>query len=192
MKGKFDVFLVSESKLDSSLWEGPFKIPSYRIFRHDQGKYVGGLIFCINQNISYKKIETFQFPSSIEILTLVINVGKEKLSIFGTYKSPYINNGSFLNEVYNAITFYSTLYKNFILFGDLNKVRDNTQSEHFCEYFLLNTSSKIQLATRTILDEIFNNSFDIFPEEFKTCLAKFIPLKEKKNWFKTASSWLKM
>ena len=118
----------------------------------------------------------------------MINLGKEKLLIFGTYKSRYINNGSFLNEVYNAITFYSTLYKNCILFGDLNIVRDNTQLEHFCESFLLNTSSKNQLATRTILDEISYNSFDIFPEEFKTCLAKFVPLKEKKNGFKTAFS----
>ena len=66
----------------------------------------------INQNIPCKKIETFQFTSSIEILTLEINLGKEKLLIFGTYKPPNINNSSFLNELYNAITFYSTLYKN--------------------------------------------------------------------------------
>ena len=31
------------------------------------------------------------------------------------------------------------------------------------------------------LDEISNNSFDIFLEKFKTCLDKFAPLKEKKN-----------
>ena len=33
------------------------------------------------------------------------------------------------------------------------------------------------------LDEIPNNSFDIFLEEFKTCLDKFAPLKEKKIRF---------
>ena len=33
------------------------------------------------------------------------------------------------------------------------------------------------------LDEISDNSFDIFLEEFKTCLDKFAPLKEKKIRF---------
>ena len=31
------------------------------------------------------------------------------------------------------------------------------------------------------VDEISSNSFDIFLEEFRTCLDKFAPLKEKKN-----------
>ena len=56
-------------------------------------------MFYINQNIPCKKIEAFQFASSIEILTLEINLGKEKLLIFGTYKTPNINNSSFLNEL---------------------------------------------------------------------------------------------
>ena len=132
LKDKFDVFLVSESKLDSSFPEAQFKIPGYRIFRQDRDKYGGGLMFYINQNIPCKKIETFQFTSSIEMLTLEINLGKEKLLIFGTYKPPNINNSSFLNELYNAITFYSTLYKNCVLLGDLNIVRDNTQLQNFC------------------------------------------------------------
>ena len=33
------------------------------------------------------------------------------------------------------------------------------------------------------LDEVSNNSFDIFLKKFKTCLDKFAPLKEKKNRF---------
>ena len=69
---------------------------------------------------------TLEYTSSIEIITLEINLGKEKLLVFGTYKPPDINNSSFLNELYNAITFYSTLYKNCILLGYLNIVRDNT------------------------------------------------------------------
>ena len=33
------------------------------------------------------------------------------------------------------------------------------------------------------LDEISNNSTDIFLEEIKTCLGKFAPLKEKRIGF---------
>ena len=93
-------------------------------------------MFYINQNIPCKKIETFQFTSSIEILTLEINLGKEKLLVFGTYKPPSISNSSFLNDLYNAITLYSTLHKNCVLLGDSNIVRDNTQLQNFCECFL--------------------------------------------------------
>ena len=76
IKEKFDIFLVSESKLDSSFPEAQFKIPGYRIFGQNRDKYRGGLMFYINQNISCNKIETFCFTPSIEILTLEINLGK--------------------------------------------------------------------------------------------------------------------
>ena len=82
IKDRFGVFLVSESKLRSSFPEAQFKIPGYRIFQQDRDKYGDGLMFYINQNIPCKEIETFQFTSSIEILTLEINLGKEKLDFW--------------------------------------------------------------------------------------------------------------
>ena len=42
---------------------------------------------------------------------------------------------------------------------------------------------QFQMELKEKLDEISNNSFDIFLEEFKTCLDKFAPLKEKKIRF---------
>ena len=123
--------MLSESKLDSSFPEAQFKIPGYRIFRQDRDKYGGGFMFYINQKNPCKKIRTFQFTSSIEILTLEMNLGKEKLLIFATYKPHDINNSSFLIELYNAITFYTTLYKKCVLLGDLNIIRDNTQLQNF-------------------------------------------------------------
>ena len=39
---------------------------------------------------------------------------------------------------------------------------------------------QFQMELKEKLDEISNNSFDIFLAEFKTCLDKFVPLKEKK------------
>ena len=46
---------------------------------------------------------------------------------------------------------------------------------------------QLQIQHTEKLDEISNNSFDIFLEEFKTCLDKFAPLKEKKIDLITAS-----
>ena len=86
IKDKFGVFLVSESKLDLSFPEDQSTIPGYKIFRQDRDKYGGGLMFYINQNILCNKTEIFQFTSSIEVRTLEINLGKEKLLILGTNK----------------------------------------------------------------------------------------------------------
>ena len=66
-------------------------------------------------------METFQFASTIEIVTLGINL-KQKLLIIGTYKPPNIKNDSFLNELYSEITFFNS----FVLLGGLNIVRHNT------------------------------------------------------------------
>ena len=65
IKDKFNVFLVSKSKIDSSFPEAQFKIPGYRNFCQDQDKYWGDLMFYINQVIPCKKIEIFQFASSM-------------------------------------------------------------------------------------------------------------------------------
>ena len=81
IKDKSDVFLVSKNKLDTSLPAAQYKISDYVLFRQDQDKYGGGLVFYINQNNSCKKIETFQFTYSIKIITLEIDLGKEKLLI---------------------------------------------------------------------------------------------------------------
>ena len=59
-------------------------------------------------------------------------------------------------------TFYHSCYKNFNL-------------------------EQFQIELKEKLDEISNNSFDIFLEEFRTFIDKFAPLKEKKIDLVTAS-----
>ena len=50
----FDVFLVSESKLDHIFPSNQFRINGYKIFRLDRKRFGGGLIFYINENIPCK------------------------------------------------------------------------------------------------------------------------------------------
>ena len=45
IRNNFDIFLVSEAKLDSSFPGSEFTIPSYRLFRKDRNQHGGGLIF---------------------------------------------------------------------------------------------------------------------------------------------------
>ena len=45
IKDAFDVFLSSESKLDSSFHNSQFSIPGYSIIREDRNKSGGGILF---------------------------------------------------------------------------------------------------------------------------------------------------
>ena len=48
----FDIFLVSETKIDSSFPNQQFCIPEYRIFRKDCNACGGGLPFYVNQDLN--------------------------------------------------------------------------------------------------------------------------------------------
>ena len=173
IKDMFDVFLASEGKTNSSFLEAQFDIPGYAIFHPYQDKYGGGVIFCVNQNIRCRKLETFQFESSVDILTLEINLGKGKL--FGKCKPSNINNGFFLNELYNEIAFYNTTMqllstalctKNCILLGDLSIVHDNAQLQFFASLPYLSTSSRNQFAAREILPTGIDHIITNIPKRF--------------------------
>ena len=50
----FDIFLISESKLDFTFPNEQFKISDFKIFRYDQSRFGGGLLLCLNDKIPSK------------------------------------------------------------------------------------------------------------------------------------------
>lgn len=62
--------------------------------------------------------------------------------IFGTYKPSNINDCSFLNELYNAVTFYNTFYKNCVFLSNLDIVLDNIQLQTFGYSFVFRDTIK--------------------------------------------------
>ena len=72
------MFFTSETKLYSSFPGYEFTIQGYRLFRKDRNQHGGGLIFYVNQSIPCKIINTLNFPNSLEVLPLEINLRHEK------------------------------------------------------------------------------------------------------------------
>ena len=62
----------------------------------------------------------------------------------------------------------------------------------YCRCYKKFNLEQFQMELKEKPDEIRNNSFEIFLEEFKTCFDKFAPLKVKKLDLITASSLLKV
>ena len=118
IKDIFDIFLVSESKLDSSFPDSQFSIPGYRIVRKDRNKNGGGILFYINEDIPFKVVENRQLPGNLEIRTLEIILDKMEILLIRLYKPPSFNEKDFLFHLNNAYNFFRSTYENITLIGD--------------------------------------------------------------------------
>ena len=81
-----DIFLWSESKLDSSFSDSQFLVPGYRIVKKGQNKN-GGVLKSLKRNNYQKKLE---------ILLLEINLVKMKILVMELYKPLSFSEKDFL------------------------------------------------------------------------------------------------
>ena len=125
IKDTFDIFLETESKLDSSFPDSQFSIPGYRIVRKDRNKNGGEILFNINKDIPFKVIESKQLPENLEILTFEIILDKTKILLMGLYKPPSFNEKDFMFHLNNTYNFFSTTHENVTLMGDSNMIPEN-------------------------------------------------------------------
>lgn len=91
-------------------------------------------MFYIKQNIPCRRVGAFLFACSVEILTIEINLGKEKVNFCHVY-TPWHKQWLFSKWAWQDNYFLRSLYKNCVLLGYLNIVRDKTHLQNFCEIF---------------------------------------------------------
>ena len=134
IKNMFDVFMLSECKLDMSFPDTQFQIANYNnMFRKDRNKSGGGLFFYVNQDLNCKIVNTYNFPTDIEILHLELALTKRKWLILVLYKTPSLRSEIFISEVTKALTFYSEKYDNILLMGDFNMTPENHHLKDFTD-----------------------------------------------------------
>ena len=75
IKNTFDIFLVCETKIDSSFLNQQFYIPEYRIFRKDRNACGGGLLFYVNQDLNCKVLN--KYPTRQDLENLVLEMKKK-------------------------------------------------------------------------------------------------------------------
>ena len=131
IRNHFGVFLVSQIKLDSSY----LKIPGHRLLGKDRNQHGRGLIFYANRDILCKTINTFNFPNSLEVLPLKINLRSKIILVISCYKPPSLNDEYFMDQLNGALSFHSTTYENCLLLGNFNISRDDERMKEFCNSF---------------------------------------------------------
>ena len=89
VKGKLDIFLISETKIDNSFPDAQFYCEGYSSpHRRDRSNGAGGLLLYINENIPSGRLKCHYAPDDIEIICVEINLRKQKWVIIGICRPP--------------------------------------------------------------------------------------------------------
>ena len=121
---KLDLFLISETKIDSSFPDAQFSYEGYsKPHRKDRSLGGGGLLVYVNDNIPFLKLNEHSLPADIEIMRVELNLKKQKWIVIGIYRPPpppKMNEKYFLDHLSRVVDFYSKAYGRVLIMGDFN------------------------------------------------------------------------
>ena len=118
---KLDLFLISETKIDSSFPDAQFSYEGYsKPHRKDRSLGGGGLLVYVNDNIPSRKLNEHSLPADIEIMCVELNLKKQKWIVIGMYRPPKMNEKYFLDHLSRVVDFYSKAYDRVLIMGDFN------------------------------------------------------------------------
>ena len=131
VQGHFDIFIVTETKLDDSFPLSQFKINGYSPpFRLDRNRNGGGVIIYVREDIPSKQLNKHILPDDIEALFLEINFRKSKWLLCGTYHPPSQPDQYFFDNINKGLDTYSK-YQKVVLAGDFNSQEGETIIDTF-------------------------------------------------------------
>ena len=149
----FDLFLISESKLDST-----FPTNQFHIFGKD-----------INENIPRRPLNDHPTFSNLELIAIEIHQNKRRWLFIGIYKPPSQSDHEFTNRlirIYLIIDYYSPKYENLILIEDFNLSTENQHLDALIQAYklnnLINKSTCFQSNKPTCIDLILTNKKNLF------------------------------
>ena len=100
IKGKLDIFLISETKIDESFPTSQFSVEGFRKpLRRDRKIGAGGLLLYVNENFPAKELSNHSPANDIETISVEVNFKKQKWIIIGIYNPPNQNGIYFLDEL---------------------------------------------------------------------------------------------
>ena len=135
IKDKIDIFLISETKLDSSFPSGQFVIKGYSIpFRLDRNQNGRGLLLCLSEDIPCKILNEYTPEKPIENFFVEINLRSRKRLLSCSYNPNTNLIADHLHGIGRGIDFYSSEYDHFIVLGDLNTEVSNSFWKNFVHH----------------------------------------------------------
>ena len=141
--GKVDVFLISETKIDGTFPTSQFLMSGYcNVYRLDRNDKGGGIMLFVKDNLITFPLSRFCFSEKTEIFCVELNLRKQKWLIFCCYNPHKHLIKDHLQQITNAIDFYSKSYENIILIGDFNVEISDSHMDSFCAIYHLKSLIK--------------------------------------------------
>ena len=123
LSGRFDILLITETKIDASFSNGQFNVDGFRMHRVDRDIHFGGLMIFIRNDICFHVMTRFNMDLSIFRTESMILKGKINRSWFvlaGIYKHPNIPKSQWKLELSSIFDATTTLSNDVIFLGDFN------------------------------------------------------------------------
>ena len=121
LNGYIDILTIGESKLDESFPTSQFVLPGYqKPFRLDKTSQSGGLLTYVKTDIPARQLFHHKFEKDMQVITIEINLRKQKWLVVSIYRPPSQNLVNFLTNLSEALDFYNRTYDNIIVAGDFN------------------------------------------------------------------------
>ena len=138
VRSKFEVLVLSETKLDNSHNSALFEIENYCMYRQDKKSNSGGLMIYVSKSLPSTQGNVQICNDEVECLSVEITCEESKILLLGMYKNPKTSHNSF--KSYFEITCEEIMgnYENIVIIGDLNfnMLQDNVLSQ-LCPAFNL-------------------------------------------------------
>ena len=107
------------------------------MFRRDRSCFGGGLCLYIKDSIASKHLNLHKENIDVDAVYLEINIRKRKRLMIGAYKHPSQNDSLFSENLSNNLSIYLGDYDNILLLGYFNMTLENTNLQHFTDFFNL-------------------------------------------------------
>ena len=170
----FDIFLVSETKLDESFPNNQFSISGYRMFRQDRNCFGGGLCIYVKENIASNQLNSHS-DKETEAIYLKINMWLRNWLIADLYKPSSQNNSLFLENMLKNLSRYLDSYENVALLGDFDMTPEDKNLQHFTDTssfeHLINEPTCFK-GTASWIDLIITNRKSYFKDACVTVTGK--------------------
>ena len=133
---KYIFIAISETKLDSSFTTARFNLPGFRIpYRKDITARSRGLLVYVNGDISSRIISIHDCPSDIQILTVEMNLKKQKWLVVAIYTPPSQCKSYFITELTKVLDKCRSKFENICFPGDFNM--EPTNQDVLCPKMIL-------------------------------------------------------
>ena len=136
--GYTDLLAIAETKLDDSFPEGQFIKQGYKKpYRFDKSSRSGGLLVYVRSDIPSKLLTSFAFQKDIQIITIELNLHRQKWLVITLYKPPQQDTKHFLHHLSEGLDFYYRLYNKVFIIGDFNLEPSSKHMIDFMESYNL-------------------------------------------------------